>query len=145
MVFWEKNFIVIGASSFIAGLVYFGWLATASLAQGSIAEPKAFMVAGYIILQVALAAVGIWLWDMKSRASEDVDGSSDGMDERDRLINMKTEAGASHVYYILIFAMMLFWFKHGDASILIHSLVAAFLLGDIYRSALQVFNYNRAY
>ncbi len=145
MVFWEKNFIVIGVAAFLSGAVYFGWLTVTSLAQGSLAEPSALMVAGYVILQVVLAALGIWLWDLKSKASAEVEDTPDGMDERDRLINMKTEAGASHVYYILIFAMMLFWFKHGDASMLMHSLIAAFLIGDLYRCALQVQNYNRAY
>lgn len=145
MVFWEKNFIVIGVAAFLSGAVYFGWLIVSSLAQGSLAEPSALMIAGYVILQVVLAGLGIWLWDLKSKASADVEDSPDGMDERDRMINLKTEASSLHIYTILIFAMMLFWFKHGDVSILMHSLVGAFVLGDLYRCGLQVYNYNKAY
>lgn len=145
MSFWERNFVVIGTSSLIAGLAYFGLLIIDWQPQGQLPEPELWKVAGYVLLQFTLSAIGIVIWDRFAREPVSENLQVSGMDERDAMINLKTEAGSSHVYYWLTFTMLFLWFWHGSASMLIHTLVLAFCLGDLFRSGLQIFNYNRAY
>ena len=145
MPFWEKNVVVIGTASLITGCVYFGWLIINWIASGQIPDPSLLVILTCLALQITLAVSGILIFNVQGAKANSSDIPPKGQDERDRLINMKTEAQAGHLYYLLIFATILGWFIHDSASLLVHSLIGAFLVGDLFRCGLQVFNYNRAY
>ncbi len=145
MTFGEKNIIAIGASSLIAGGAYFSWLILNWSQSGTIPEPKLWIVMTYLALQIGLSFLVSLTWNKRAQPNSELNDKRTIMDERDRLVNTKTEAGASHVYLFLIFIAVLGWFAHHNTPVLIHSLIGAFLMGDLFRTGLQVFNYNRAY
>ncbi|WOR14088.1 hypothetical protein RYZ27_09945 [Hyphomonas sp. FCG-A18] len=145
MSFWERNYIIVGIASFVAGAIYFGWAFSLWVSSGVVPEPRLIMLVVYVLVQFGISVAGILIFAMRSGDLTDDSLPPDGMDERDRLVNLKTEAGAAHIYYILIFSMVVIWFWHGSTAILIHSLIGAFLISDMIRCVLQTFNYNRAY
>ncbi len=144
MGFWERNTIIIGLGSLLGGAFYFSFVVWQSLTLGALAPPDFVAWCGYLVLQFLISVVGIRLATNRSELAE-LRVLPQGTDERDRLVRSKAEIGQAHVASVLIFICMAAWFAHTSVAILFHSLVAALVVSELVRCAVQMFNYNRAY
>jgi len=144
MAFGERNTFALGVASLIAGGFYFFLVWQQSIAAGAVAAPDLRTVISYVILQVVLSVAGIVALTVFARV-RDKDSAVDSEDERDRLVRIKSEAGASHLAAAGVILALGGWFIHENGYLLFHTVIAAIVLSELFRAVLQLFNYNRAY
>ncbi|MEM1036434.1 MAG: hypothetical protein AAGI14_06700 [Pseudomonadota bacterium] len=142
MSYWERNTLILLAGSVFGAVFYFGFVIAQSVAAGAVVMPQLWVWLGYIVFQFAVSVGGVWLLNRKGLAEvRDLVG---GEDERDLVIKKQAEARQGHIMSALILFGLAFWFIHGSAALLFHSMVAALVVSELCRGLIQYASYSRA-
>ncbi len=143
MALWEKTYWVIAVSIVISGGYYFSNVLRASLELGAIVPPNVTLFITYIAIQVILAITGIIAVTVIDRMRESEDTEEPFLDERDKIVKTKSEAGAGHVTATIVVIALLAFFHHGDGNLLFHSVLAGLMLGEMARCLMQIISYRQ--
>lgn len=143
MSFWERNTVILGFGSLIAGSYYAALVILQSLALGHVAPPDLGTLISYIVLQVAVSVAGIAISATRASRSGDLVGLRGGMDERDQIVKTRSEAGASHVVAAAVVCALIGWFFHHSPNLLFHTVLAGLIVGELARAVMQLLNYRQ--
>ena len=143
MPYWERNTIILGLGSLIGGTYYVVMVLIQSMAIGAVAPPSLFTFISYLVLQIAISAIGVSVSTAQASRRGELAGLPGGMDERDTMVKTKSEAGFGHLLSAVMFLALAAWFVHHNANLLFHSVVVGLVIGELGRAVIQLVNYRR--
>ena len=143
MPYWERNTAILGLGSLIGGAYYVAMVLMQSMAIGAVAPPSLFTFNSYFVLQIAISAIGVSVSTAQASKGGELAGLPGGMDERDRFVKTKSEAGFGHLLSAVMFLALAAWFLHHNASLLFHSVVVGHVIAELGRAGLQLASYRR--
>lgn len=130
---WAMMIILI-----VTGAAYYSLVFQTSAAIGATAPPILPLMIGYVVFLVVLAiiaSIGIAI----TKPSE----ANTALDEREQLIQFKSEAWSGRAMAFLVLCALLDFGVYGDGNRLFHAIFASLIIGQIAEYGFQIFFYRR--